>query len=248
MSALYTDHFIQPDWPASDNIIAYTTTRQGGISKAPFDSLNLAVHVEDDEHDVKQNRKLLQQALDLNQPIQWIDQVHGTHAIQIDKENDKLEADACFTQAFQTVCAVLTADCLPILLCNDSGNEVAAIHAGWQGILAGVIEETVKSLKSPGSRLYAWLGPAIGPQAFEINDEIRLDFTQKNGENSSAFEQRDGSWYADIFQLGRIALNSQGVSQIFGGDYCTVTDETLFYSYRRDDKKTGRMASLIYIR
>ncbi|MCH9743411.1 MAG: peptidoglycan editing factor PgeF [Gammaproteobacteria bacterium] len=248
MDTLDTENFIKPDWPAPDNVVAFTTIRKGGVSEAPYDSLNLATHVGDDIDAVNENRKRLRQTFKLPQHIQWLTQVHGERAIEIDKETENFEADACFTQAYQTVCAVLTADCLPILLCNDSGSEVAAIHAGWKSLMAGVVETTIKSLNSPGSRLYAWLGPAIGPEAFEINDEIRLDFIQKNEDNGSAFEQRDGAWFADIQQLGRIALKSQNVSQIFTSDHCTVQEEALFYSYRRDGENTGRMASFIYLK
>ena len=248
MADINTPHLIQPEWPAPQQIIAHTTTRNQGISLSPYDSFNLAAHVGDNIDHVTHNRKALEDTLELNYSIQWLKQVHSNHAINFDAPPCNTQADACFTQACHKVCAVLTADCLPILICNDSGTEVAAIHAGWKGLLAGIIENTISQLNSAAGRLYAWLGPAIGPQAFQVNDRIRLDFIQKIEQNKLAFQQISGDWFADIYELGRIALKSVGVNQIYGGDFCTVSDSARFYSYRRDGENTGRMASLIYIK
>lgn len=241
-------NIIQPDWPAPEHIIACCTTRTNGCSDEPYDSFNLAMHVDDKTEDVAKNRAQLQATLELKSQIKWLQQTHSNQAVAITDKADGTEADACFTQNYQTACAVLTADCLPILLCNDSGTEIAAIHAGWKGILNGVIENCITALQSPPSRLYAWLGPAISSKHFELSDAIRLDFMQKLNQNKHAFTQQSGAWLADIYHLGRIALETAGVNQIFGGEFCTYSDSERFYSYRRDQGKTGRMASLIFIR
>lgn len=240
--------YILPEWPAPKNIHSAVTTRIGGFSKGDFNSFNLATHVEDNNNDVHQNRQQLITDLALKTEPNWLTQVHGDTCVDLDNYPSKqLEADACLTKQSNTPCAVLTADCLPILLCNQQGSEVAAIHAGWKGILNGVIAATIDSMHSEPDTLLAWLGPAIGPQAFALNGKLRLDFIQHNPQNGNSFEQHNDQWLANIYQLASNDLNRCQVNQIYGGEFCTVNDEKRFFSYRRDQGKTGRMASLIWI-
>lgn len=238
-------NWIKPDWPAPDNVHAATTLRTGGASRAKFASLNPALHVNDDPDSVNLNRKALSTMLDLPSAPIWLEQVHGTRVIKAEQNNTVLQqADASYTDQSKTVCTILTADCLPILLCNSDGSKVAAIHAGWRGLLAGIISHTVKALNT--SQLMAWLGPAIGPECFEIGSEVQTAFIEKSIKNAVAFKPTNpDKFLADIYQLARIELASLGIKQVYGGDFCTVTDKQRFYSYRRDGE-TGRMATLIW--
>lgn len=235
---------ISPDWPAPKNIHAFTTTRQGGVSLPPFDSFNLAMHVEDDPQHVIKNRQQLNQLTPQN-PI-WLNQTHSATAIALTHHSKQNQtADASYTTHSKLPCVVMTADCLPVLICNKQGSEVAAIHAGWRGLKAGIIENTIKQLSTAPQELMAWLGPAIGADAFELNNEIRLDFLACNPQNGVAFKQVNATWLADIYALARVSLNALKVKNIYGGEYCTFSDENRFFSYRRDGI-TGRMASLIW--
>jgi YfiH family protein len=242
-------HYIKPNWPALPHVKACTTTRSApGFSQTPFQHFNIADHTGDESENVEKNRVLLHKDLNLPEEIIWLNQVHGTHAVAIDHQTQTPEADACFTQKTNKVCAVMTGDCLPLLVCNQDGTEIAAIHAGWRGLLAGVIENTLQHLQSKPESLMVWLGPAIGPNHFEINDQIRSDFLAKNPKFTSGFIARDPNrWFADLFVLARITLMNQGVTAVYGGDYCTYSDAENFYSYRRDGGVTGRMASLIWL-
>lgn len=238
---------IIPDWPAPANVRSLITTRSGGVSAAPYASLNLGDHVGDNPQHVKHNRAVL--STHLPAEPRWLKQVHGIAV-----------ADACMTGAeadasvaFQAgeVCAVLTADCLPVLLCDQSGTVVGAAHAGWRGLLNGVIESTVAAMQVPSSSLLAYLGPAIGPQAFEVGDEVRAAFVAADPEAASAFSPSDRQaetrkWLADIYRLARLRLEKLGVAGVYGGGLCTYADAELFFSYRRDGV-TGRMASLIWL-
>lgn len=237
---------ITPCWPVKPQIKAVATTRIGGVSEAPFDTCNLALHVGDNENHVEQNRQRLQEQLALAQPPYWLNQVHGTRVVDLPAAPNS-EADASYTNQANTPCVVMTADCLPVLFCNIEGTEVAAAHAGWRGLAAGVLEQTVNRFESTPSQLMAWLGPAISLRAFEVGDEVKDAFIQDDPTCAKAFQRGNvGKWYADIYELARVRLHSAGVAQIYAGDYCTFTDKSLFYSYRRDGK-TGRMASLIWI-
>lgn len=240
--------FIQPTWPAPDNIRAYTTTRIGGVSLAPYHEFNLGEHVEDNPLHVSTNRDLLKKRLELsNDPI-WIKQTHSTIALEATPENREQEADATFTRQKNIACLVMTADCLPILLCNQQGTEVAAIHAGWRGLAHGVIESTIQALTTPHQEILAWLGPAISLRHFEVGDEVRAAFLKITPKAEDAFTPSPNQrWLADLYLLARIRLQNQGITQIYGGEYCTFSDKEQFYSYRRDGEKTGRMASLIWI-
>lgn len=242
--------FIIPDWPAPANVHAIQTTRIGGISQVPYNSLNLGAHVNDDPLAVAHNRQLLSPYLP-SEPV-WIDQVHGIKAIDAATASCVVEADAAYASKANTVCVTMTADCLPVLLCDETGSVVAAVHAGWKGLLDGVIESTIKSMQLAmphlaTQSLMAWLGPAIGPQAFEVGTEVREAFIAADSNAALAFESiGNDKWLGNIYQLARQRLNTIGVSKIYGGDLCTYTDSTRFFSYRRDNV-TGRMASIIWL-
>jgi YfiH family protein len=248
MSDLPLLDVIAPEWPAPSSVHAWVTMRTGGISKAPYASLNLATHVEDELEAVTENRRRLSEALDLPSSPHWLTQVHGCAVAELNEAPDASPcADAAFTQTRGQVCAVLTADCLPLLLCDVAGTEVAAVHAGWRGLLEGVIEETVAHFADPSSVL-AWLGPAIGPTSFEVGLEVRDAFFARDEDTASAFAQgRDTQhWQADLYQLAHLRLRKTGVHQIFGGGFDTATDPR-FYSHRASGGRTGRFASLIWL-
>jgi len=236
---------IIPDWPAPANVRALQTTRSGGVSKAPYNSLNLGMHVGDVALDVAANRQRLSRYVP-TEPV-WLNQVHGITVIDAGTASCVPDADAAYARTRHTVCAVMTADCLPVLICDKAGTIVSAVHAGWRSLLDGVIEETVAEMDKPGSDLLAWLGPAIGPDAFEVGDEVRQAFIARDVKAEQAFRPAStGKWLGDIFQLGRQRLANVGVSHIYGGGLCTYDDEERFFSFRRDES-TGRMASLIWL-
>ena len=238
---------IQPDWPAHSRIRSVSTTRNGGVSKAPYDGLNLGDHVGDLEQAVHSNRRLVAEACNLPRGPAWLEQVHGTDIADAATVTESCQADGAFTDKPGTVCVIMTADCLPVLLCNRSGTKVAAVHAGWRGLLNGVIEQAVDRFNEPVDELLVWLGPAIGSRAFEVGDEVRTEFVQSDEEAITAFENnRPGHWLADIYQLARVRLQKRGIRSIYGGGECTYTDAGRFFSYRRDGV-TGRMATLIWI-
>lgn len=236
--------WIEAEWPAPANVHAVTTLRTGGISEGVYASLNPAAHVGDRQQDVFENRTRIKHDLRLPSEPVWLQQVHGTRVVKAGQGKGLLEADASYSDQAGVVCVVLTADCLPLVFTNAAGSVIAAAHAGWRGLVAGVIERTVEAM---GSRdLLVWLGPAIGPERFEVGGEVRQVFLNKSSDFAVAFKQtRDDKWLADIYRLARITLGQQGIERIFGGDYCTVTEAERFYSYRRDGE-TGRMATLIW--
>jgi len=238
---------IYPDWPAAAHVKAATTTRTAGVSKGPYESLNLADHVGDAAEAVRRNRLFLQDQLNLPGRPNWLNQVHGDTVVDAANLGERPCADASFTDKTQVVCAVLTADCLPVLFCDRGGTRVAAAHAGWRGLAGGVLESTVRALDTEPGRLMAWLGPAIGAGAFEVGGEVRQAFVEQHAEAAEAFLARPhGHWLADLYQLARIRLRTTGVSALYGGGFCTFSDRQRFYSYRRDGV-TGRMASLIWL-
>ncbi len=239
--------WIVPDWPVPEHVRAVITTRNGGVSRAPFDGFNLADHVGDDPVAVSRNRTLLKEVLGFPQEPGWLQQVHGCRVVDLDGQGGGCPADASVASDPGRVCAVLTADCLPVLLCNRSGTRVAAIHAGWRGLLAGVIESALERFEDNGADILAWLGPAIGPAAFEVGPEVRDAFLADHPEDEEAFAaNRPGHWLADIYLLARARLRAKGVGFVGGGEYCTVSEPERFFSYRRDGV-TGRMAALIWI-
>lgn len=245
MKTLNESQLIIPDWPAPSNVRALQTTRLGGVSEGPYASLNLGEHVADDPMRVAANRQRLNPWLP-TEPL-WLHQVHGTAVVHAEQAACLPQADAAVTGAINTVCVVMTADCLPLLICDRSGSKVAAVHAGWRGLQAGVIEAAVAQMKVQPTDLMVWLGPAIGPQAFEVGDEVREAFIRTDVEASKAFVQTsENKWLADIYLLARQRLEAMGISAIYGGDLCTYSDVQRFFSYRRDGV-TGRMASMIWL-
>ena len=240
---------IIPRWPAPANVRAIQTTRAGGVSVAPYDTLNLGMHVEDNPLNVARNRQLLNVCVP-TEPV-WLNQVHGVTVIDADETSCVPDADAAFSKSKGAVCAVMTADCLPLLFCNHEGTVVAATHAGWRGLCDGVIEATIDAMQVPPDSLMVWLGPAIGPQAFEVGEEVRQEFIAQQGEAKDAFiPAGDDKWLGNMYRLAQLRLGRMGVTEIYGGgidqDFCTYTDASRFFSFRRDGK-TGRMASLIWL-
>lgn len=233
-----------PDWPAPARVKACVTTRAGGVSLAPFDSLNLGDHVGDDPTAVAENRRRLTDQFAITPA--WLQQVHGIAVVEADP-TQVATADASWTDTPGIACASMTADCLPVLFCNRAGTRVAAAHAGWRGLANGVLEATLDSLAVPADEILAWLGPAIGPQAFEVGPEVREAFIAQLALASQAFaaSPNAGKFLADIYQLARLRLAARGVTAVYGGGLCTVTDPR-FFSYRRNPR-TGRFASLIWI-
>jgi YfiH family protein len=226
---------------------AFITTRQGGVSEPPYESLNLALHVGDLPAAVARNRLRLRECCDLPQEPFWLSQVHGCQVADSASDLPGCEADAVYSRQPGRVCAVLTADCLPLLMTDRAGRVVCAVHAGWRGLAAGVVESAVARLSTPPQELLVWLGPAIGPDAFEVGDEVREVFVEQSAEDEAAFRRNErGRWLADIYRLARLRLQRLGVDYVGGGDCCTWSQSSLFYSYRREGV-TGRMASLIWL-
>ena len=237
-------HWIEPDWPVARKIHAASTFRSGGTSRGCFSSLNLAAHVNDNSINVQKNRQIIAKLLDLPSDPVWLQQVHSNRVININQQIEIEAADASFTERAGVVCAVLTADCLPVLLASIDGSIICAIHAGWRGLLNGIISNAVDALNN--NELIAWLGPAIGKNCFEVGKEVRDQFIAKSTHYNKAFQQKDQQHYlADIYQIARIELAGLGIDEVYGGGFCTVTDKQQFFSYRRDGE-TGRMATLIW--
>lgn len=238
---------LEVSWTAPKGVCCLVTTRHGGVSQGMYASLNLGDHVGDDPRSVAANRAIVSRQV--GAPPVWLNQVHGTHVVDAAAciGGAAPEADAAFTRRPGVVCAVMTADCLPVLFCDEDGRVVAAAHAGWRGLLDGVLEATVRAMNVEGKRVLAWLGPAIGPLAFEVGDEVRAAFIGVSPEAAAAFRPAPGGkWLADIYQLARQRLARLGIRRISGGDQCTLSAADRFFSYRRDGQ-TGRMASMIWI-
>lgn len=239
--------FITPDWPAPARVRALSTTRIGGISLPPYDSLNLGDHVGDDPQAVTANRQRLEQQLGLPAAPCWLEQVHGCDVVEAGVVESGCQADASITCQPGVVCVVMTADCLPLLLCDKQGRCVAAVHAGWRSLLDGVIEMTLERMVLPSEQILAWMGPAIGPDAFEVGDEVFHAFVERDAAAAVHFHTtRPGHKLADIYGLARQRLAAKGVAFIGGGRYCTVSERDRLFSYRRDGV-TGRMATLIWL-
>lgn len=239
------ENMLIPQWPAPDNVRAVMTTRLGGVSEGAYGSFNLGTHVGDDPAAVAANRLAL--ARQLPSPPCWLQQVHGSVVREADPGwPEPPEADASFSRSPGVVCIVQTADCLPVLLCSRDGKGVAAVHAGWRGLVAGVLEEAVVAMRVPGNQVIAWLGPAIGPGAFEVGPEVRAAFMAVDPQTALAFRSgENGQWWGDLYLLARQRLAAVGVVDVYGGDHCTFSEESRFYSYRRDGA-TGRMAALVW--
>lgn len=239
------EYCIIPDWPAPLNVRALQTTRKGGVSAVPYDTLNLGLHVGDDSVRVNRNRQSLAPFMP-SEPV-WLEQVHGTVVANADMAGCLVQADACIARHRGSVCVVMTADCLPVLLCDKQGGVVGAAHAGWKGLATGVIEATVQAMNVTPQNLMAWLGPAISQQAFEVGEEVRAAFVAVQPQAVSAFiPGQNGKWLADIYALARLRLNALGITQIYGGNHCTYSESDTFFSYRRDGI-TGRMGTFIWL-
>jgi YfiH family protein len=238
---------IVPQWPMPAGVGACSSTRVGGLSASPWDSLNLGAHCGDNPEHVEENRRRFYEASELPSRPVWLEQVHGNAVLTLTGgEYDSKRADASYSNKPGLVCAVMTADCLPVLFCNQAGTEVAAAHAGWRGLCDGVLEQTVAQFQDKPENILAWLGPAIGPQAFEVGPEVREAFMDKDAKADSAFRPAGEKYFADIYQLARQRLANLGVTQVFGGERCTLSEKDDFFSYRRD-RTTGRMASFIWL-
>lgn len=240
------EHCLVPDWPAPKNVRALQTTRGGGSSVAPYASLNLATHVGDAPLSVARNRIKLN-ALLPSEPV-WLEQVHGTRVANADAANCLERADASIARQRGSVCVVMTADCLPVLLCDQNGTVVGAAHAGWKGLAAGVIEATVQAMQMPAHTLMAWLGPAISQAVFEIGDEVRTQFIAHDPHCARAFVRNINTqkYHADLYTLARLRLNALGVQRVYGGTHCTFNEPKRFFSSRRDGV-TGRMGTFIWL-
>lgn len=243
---------LKPDWSAPDRVRALSTTRAGGVSGSPWDSLNLGSHVEDNPDNVQQNRLRLAESADLtSERIGWLNQVHGTDVVELTPDNvgQIAKADASYTRHPGIACAILTADCLPVVLSDSEGTVVGAAHCGWRSLCGGVIENLVSAMAAAPETLQAWLGPAIGPDSFEVGPEVRDAFLEHDPKSARAFKAkgaRAGHFMADIYALATLRLNNLGVATVTGGGLCTVQDSDRFFSYRRDGQ-TGRMATLVWL-
>lgn len=236
--------FIIPNWPAPANVRALQTTRLGGVSHAPYDNLNFGNHVGDDAIHVAHNRQLLSQYLP-SEPV-WLNQVHGVQVVDAANITCIPDADASFSTQKNVVCVTMTADCLPVLLCDRAGTVVAAVHAGWRSLCDGVIEATVNKMPANPKDIMAWLGPAIGPSAFEVGAEVRAQFIAIDAQAENAFISYGDKFLGNLYQIARQRLNKLGVTQIDGVDRCTFSEPEYFFSFRRDGA-TGRMATLIWL-
>ena len=241
--------WVVPDWPVPEHVRVLSTLRAGGVSKGPYASLNLAAHVGDRPEAVATNRLLLREAAHLPAEPLWLEQVHGTEAVRHEDGCKGVRADASVAFAPGRVCAVMTADCLPVVLVDRAGSRVGVAHAGWRGLLGGVVQATVAALGMPTTELHAWLGPAIGPGAFEVGPEVREAYlaTLAVSDARSCFVPNErGRYLADLYGLARLVLAQAGVGSVHGGGWCTHDDVERFYSFRRDGV-TGRMATLAWL-
>ncbi|PJE80376.1 Laccase domain protein YfiH [invertebrate metagenome] len=242
------ESYFIPQWPVPSHIRSFVTTRCGGFSQGNYQSFNLGLSSGDNPKDVRLNREKMQSDWDWKQPPLWVRQVHGTKVVYASEDDHTIQADGVWTDKQQTVCLILTADCLPVLLCHKTGSCVAAVHAGWKGLAAGVLESALHLLPDTPDNMMAFLGPAIGPACFEVGPEVRDTFLAEVPESEKAFIAGKGDrWQADLYHLARLRLEKNGLTAIYGGDCCTFTEEERFYSYRRDGKLSGRIASAIWL-
>src|SRR3990167_5982582 len=240
-------NFIQTHWPAPSHIKAYTTLRTSWGERFSYHDHNQGHFDKNNPNCVDESRKLEALLALPNEPI-WVTQTHSTIVLEASLENKEKIADGTYTHQANRVCVVTTADCLPILMTNKTGSIVAALHAGWRGLSAGIIENAIPLLNEAPRNLMAWLGPCIGPDHFEVGSDVYEAFIAKHKESAAAFNPHTpGKWLANLYELAKVRLRLMGVTQIYGGDYCTFKQADLFYSYRRNKGKTGRMASVIWI-
>ncbi len=249
MMADWQGDYLQPQWPAPGNVRSAITLRSGGFSCGPYASNNLATYVGDDGASVARNRQRLREQLQLPADPCWLDQVHGTDVIRAGDGLAGSRADGSYSQQSAIVCAVLTADCLPVLLCNLAGDQVAAVHAGWRGLASGILSTAIASFDSPAEQILVFLGPAIGAEKFQVGEDVRQAFLVRAADRAlveRCFHSQGDRYLADLYALARIELQRLGVERIYGGWYCTSSDASRFYSHRRD-LCTGRNASLIWL-
>lgn len=237
---------LQADWPVDPRVKALTTTRDGGVSVAPYGRLNLATHVGDLPAAVQQNRRLLRTQLGLPSEPNWLSQTHSSALVRVGQQGlqDVPDADAAYTEYADQVLVIMSADCLPVFLASRDGSELALVHAGWRGMANGILNRALRQFKTPAEQRCAWLGPAISQPAFTVGNDVRDAMLARNPEHESAFQKEGRRWQADLYTLARQQLNGQ-VGYIGGGQHCTLAESELFFSYRRDGV-TGRMASLLW--
>ena len=250
---------LKPDCSLPEGVHACTTVRAGGFSQVPYAALNLGLHVGDAEGHVRQNRRRLVSSLALPDEPLWLHQTHGISVCRGGSPDSSESFDASWTDQPRRVLAVLTADCLPVVFASTDGQEIAVAHAGWRGLAAGVLQNTIRQFKAPSAELIAWMGPAIGPECFEVGQDVLDSFRARLGDSAeveSAFEpaqsnaaytiSEPGKWFADLYQLATFVLRQAGVNSIYGGGLCTYSDADRFFSYRRDGRRSGRMATLVW--
>ncbi|HGH6790951.1 TPA: peptidoglycan editing factor PgeF [Neisseria meningitidis] len=239
-------NFLTADWPAPANVKTLITTRNGGVSQGAYQSLNLGTHVGDNPEAVRRNREIVQQQVGL--PVAYLNQIHSTVVVNAAESlGGTPNADASVDDTGKVACAVMTADCLPVLFCDRAGTTVAAAHAGWRGLAGGVLQNTIAAMKVPPVEMMAYLGPAISADAFEVGQDVFDAFCTPMPEAAAAFEGiGGGKFLADLYALARLILKREGVGGVYGGTHCTVLERDTFFSYRRDGA-TGRMASLIWL-
>jgi len=241
---------IDADWPAPRHVLVRTTTRGGGVSEPPYESLNLAMHVGDDPERVCANRARVREALRLPSGPAWLDQHHGARVVDLERDDER-RADGSYTRKAGIVCAILTADCLPIVITDRSGAELTALHGGWRGLAAGIIDAGLARMRSPRGDLIAWLGPAIGAEHYEVGEEVFDAFARQEPGLGSAFAPtRPGHYRCDLYAIARAMLHARGVTSVHGGSHCAYREAARFYSYRRDGgngRDTGRMATLAWM-
>lgn len=243
-----SEQWLRASWPAPPNVVAGTTLRSGGVSSGAFSSLNLGARSGDDAAAVSENRNRFRSFCELPDDPRWLRQVHGTHVVIEPPPGETPEADASISRSPGVVCAVLTADCLPVIFAATDGTEVAAAHAGWRGLAAGVLEATVRAMSVDPVNLVVWLGPAISQPAFEVGPEVRQEFLEHDPAADECFAANaQGRWQADLYGLARLRLASLGIGQVSGGEHCTAREPERFFSYRRDGA-CGRMASFVFLK
>ncbi|MGH8398697.1 MAG: peptidoglycan editing factor PgeF [Gammaproteobacteria bacterium] len=239
--------WIVPDWPAPANVRAVSTTRSGGVSSGVYASLNLGAHVGDSADAVDENRRRVRNTLNLSVEPRWVKQVHSAHIVQLDGSAVTEPCDAAFTHRAGETCVIMTADCLPVLFCDRAGKTIAAAHAGWRGMATGILETTVAAMQVPAHELLAWLGPAIGPGAYEVGEEVRVVLIKEHPETDEAFEPTGtGKWLCNLYLLASQRLRYAGIKHVYGGGFCTFSEPERFFSYRRDGE-CGRMGTLIWL-
>jgi YfiH family protein len=240
------ERWIPADWPVADGVVAGTTLRLGGVSKGRYSSLNLGAYTDDDVHAVSENRSRFRSLCELPSEPRWLRQVHGNKVLIEPPAGKPPQADAAVTRKSGVVCAVLTADCLPVIFAAADGSELAVAHAGWRGLAGGVLEATVHAMSTEPAEILAWLGPAISQANFEVGAEVREKFLAHDADAAACFAANErGRWQADLYGLARMRLGGASVEQVSGGEYCTFAEPERFFSYRRDGA-CGRMASFVF--